>query len=237
MQSQASLPLLRPLLLQFPADKPARSVSDQWLLGDGLMVAPAGIGSTTGKADTMSRDVYFPGSKISWYDYWSGKLVAAGPKTVRSMPTPVSHAPVFVRGGAILPLVVDPTALKPAARSLRLLAAMTVEETGTASGTLFLDDGEALDTSGANKHLLVNFTLGDRQLSSKPVSGQLGGFAPTFPSVVSRCTILGVKVGVTSLLFNGKKLPKADCTLKGGVLQVVGLSASVGEPWTLQWTI
>ena len=198
------------------------------------MVAPAGIGSTTGKADTLSRQVYFPGSGISWYDYWSGSRVATAPKTL-NISTPISHAPVFVRGGAILPLVVEPTSSTP---SLRILAAMTTPHNGRASGSLFLDDGEALDSSSAaDKHLLVNLTLAGRQLSSKPVSGKLGGFVPAFPSVVSRCTIIGMQASITSLHFNGKKLPAAAFTFSDGELQVTGMNASVGEPWALQWTI
>jgi hypothetical protein len=51
----------RPLLLDFPTDAGARFVDDQWMLGDGLMVAPATSDRVTGKADQLWRLAHFPG--------------------------------------------------------------------------------------------------------------------------------------------------------------------------------
>ena len=48
------MPPTRPLMMEFPDDKHARGVNDQFMLGDDLMMAPILHKRTT------SRSVYFP---------------------------------------------------------------------------------------------------------------------------------------------------------------------------------
>lgn len=48
------LPVARPLFAEFPADKKARDIDDQFMLGHALMVAPIL------QPDTLNRTVYFP---------------------------------------------------------------------------------------------------------------------------------------------------------------------------------
>merc|ERR1712216_350944 len=74
-QAQASgAPLARPLFLQFPADVGSVAVSDQFMLGAELLVAPM-LDATDGNADAARRDVYFPpltSDMGRWVHLWSG---------------------------------------------------------------------------------------------------------------------------------------------------------------------
>jgi len=101
--ARTGLPVMRPLFLEFPAapDDPNLAA---FLLGPDLLIAPPANGE--------ALDVYnvaLPGR--GWFDYWSGRPVAALPTTDLSRPdveiaaeTPsLEHLPIFVRPGTILP--------------------------------------------------------------------------------------------------------------------------------------
>lgn len=104
--SEAYTPM-RALVMDFPEDAQALSVSDEYMFGPAFLACPV----TTPQA--TSRAVYLP-SGTSWLDFWTGETVAGG-KTVTAN-APVSIMPLFVRAGAIVPLgpVVQYATEKPA---------------------------------------------------------------------------------------------------------------------------
>lgn len=85
--AHSSLPSLRPLLLVFPEDMPSRSVSDQFMLGEQLLVAPV---VTEG---AVSREVYLPPG--SWRHALTGQGYSGGERV--TVAAPVGTPPVFVR--------------------------------------------------------------------------------------------------------------------------------------------
>jgi alpha-D-xyloside xylohydrolase len=87
--------ILRPLVMDFPADARARSLADEYLFGPAFLVSPV----TTYKA--RSRPVYLPG-RASWYDFWTGAAVPGG-QTIDA-PAPYDGMPLHVRAGSIVPL-------------------------------------------------------------------------------------------------------------------------------------
>ena len=60
-----SRPMMRPMLMDYPEDEAASSITTQWMDGDSLLAAPI-VTSANGKTTDNSRDVYFPGSD-TWY--------------------------------------------------------------------------------------------------------------------------------------------------------------------------
>ena len=87
--------MMRPLVMDFPADATARTLTDEYLFGPGLLVAPV----TTYQA--RSRPVYLPPTAGGWYDFWTGAAAAGGRTIVAS--APLDAMPLYVRAGAILP--------------------------------------------------------------------------------------------------------------------------------------
>ena len=80
-----ALPVQRPLFWHY--DEPeAYTVSDEYLLGRDILVAPV-IGE-----GAVSRKVYLPDD--DWTDYWTGELYRGGHYTVNA---PIGRIPVFVR--------------------------------------------------------------------------------------------------------------------------------------------
>jgi alpha-D-xyloside xylohydrolase len=94
LAARASLPLLRPMVLEFPDDPHTFALDLQYMFGEELMVAP--IYNQTGK-----RPVYFPAGQ--WVDFWTGEVIA-GPQT-RTIQPSLEVLPLYVRVGALIPTI------------------------------------------------------------------------------------------------------------------------------------
>lgn len=92
--AQTGLPLLRPMVLEFPGDPETHPVDGQYMLGPSLLVAPVMEERATRKR------VYFPAGL--WTGWWSGRE-HRGPAW-EDVEAPLERLPLFVREGAILPM-------------------------------------------------------------------------------------------------------------------------------------
>lgn len=92
--SKTGIPLMRPLLLEFPDDPGCRDNPYQYLFGRSLLVCPVV------EEGRSSWPVYLPAGR--WYDLWTGEVLEGQRRLERH--TPKDTIPVFVRSGAILPL-------------------------------------------------------------------------------------------------------------------------------------
>lgn len=90
--TETGMPLMRPFFLYWPEDKKLRRVEDQYLLGEGILVAPVL------EAGAAARDVVFPPG--TWRHMFTLKVfgVADETTTVR-VAAPLGTPPVFVREG------------------------------------------------------------------------------------------------------------------------------------------
>jgi len=88
-------PLMRPLLWHYPNDPVAVARGDQFLLGRDLLVAPVL------EQGSVARAVYLPNDL--WHDFWTGAVLEGGRHHV--VDAPLDRIPLFVRAGAILPMV------------------------------------------------------------------------------------------------------------------------------------
>jgi alpha-D-xyloside xylohydrolase len=87
------LPMMRPMVLEFPHERGATGVDTQYLLGDALLVAP--VFSAAGDVD-----VYVP--EGTWTHLLTGATVT-GPRWVRENHD-VMSLPLYVRPGSVVPL-------------------------------------------------------------------------------------------------------------------------------------
>src|SRR5579872_1681827 len=88
------LPLMRPLVLNYPDDPRAWNQASEYLWGDDLLVVPVTREGAT------HWPVYLPAG--TWYDFWTHQRYE-GPRGL-TVPAPLDRIPLFVRAGAILPL-------------------------------------------------------------------------------------------------------------------------------------
>ena len=87
--------MMRALAFDFRSDQKALAVTDEYLFGKALLVAPIV------HEGVVSRTVYLPGQR-PWYDFWTGKRLD-GAQTVEAA-APIDRIPVYARAGAIVPL-------------------------------------------------------------------------------------------------------------------------------------
>ena len=89
--SERGLPMVRALLVEFPEDKGAWLVEDEYMFGSQMLVAPLMESGT-------ERDVYLPRGK--WIDYQCGKVYDGGWQRIEAGEIP---AVILVRDGSLIP--------------------------------------------------------------------------------------------------------------------------------------
>jgi len=92
-------PIIRPTFYEFEQDERTFQDSDDFLLGDRLLVCPI---VEQGQA---SREVYLPANDEGWVDFYDGKEYKGG-KTITVNVT-LDHIPLFVKKGTTIPMYND----------------------------------------------------------------------------------------------------------------------------------
>lgn len=87
------IPPFRPLLMDYPKDERLRDISNQYMIGDGLMAAPL-------YENKKSRTVYFP--EGTWYNFNTNEKYEGNKEY--EINTEFDQLPLYVRQGTLLPL-------------------------------------------------------------------------------------------------------------------------------------
>jgi alpha-glucosidase len=92
------LPIIRPTFFNFPQDARCLADSDEFMLGESILVSPVVVQGQTRK------QLYLPAlaGGLAWVDFHSGASLAAG--QVHSIDCPLNHLPIFVVRGARIPV-------------------------------------------------------------------------------------------------------------------------------------
>ncbi|MBP5488248.1 MAG: DUF5110 domain-containing protein [Bacteroidales bacterium] len=121
--------IMRPLVMDFTDDPKARSISDEFMFGDAILVCPV----YTYKA--RSREVYLPEGS-GWYDAHDDFRYYRGGQTLKAW-APYDHSPRYWRSGQIVPTgaAVESTA------ELQTDLTLTIFTGSDASYCLYEDEG------------------------------------------------------------------------------------------------
>jgi len=96
--------MMRSLAFDFRNDAHVYSIPDQYMFGPAFMVNPVTVQLYTGAdADgtAKTRKVYLP-EGAEWYDFWTGKKLAAGQSIDAA--APIDVMPLYVKAGSIIPM-------------------------------------------------------------------------------------------------------------------------------------
>jgi len=88
-----SQPVMRPMVFDWQDDPSTYCISDQFMFGEALLVAPI-------VDESNQRKIYFPEGR--WFNFWSEEL-RNGPRSVNCS-AELEELPLFVKEGAIIPL-------------------------------------------------------------------------------------------------------------------------------------
>jgi alpha-glucosidase len=129
---RTGLPVMRPLFLEYPNDRRTYRLDTEFLFGPDLLVAPVLIEGAT------SREVYVPAGE--WFNFWTGEKIV-GPRQIR-VEAPLDVLPLFVRGGAIIPMqpvvqYVDEAPIDP--------LTLNIFPAAESTGTHYEDDGSSYE--------------------------------------------------------------------------------------------
>lgn len=86
--------IMRPLVMDFPADAEALRQDGEFMFGPAFLVAPVLSSATVAR-------VYLP-SGCRWHDWWTGREYDGGQYI--ETPAPLDQIPLFVRAGSIVPM-------------------------------------------------------------------------------------------------------------------------------------
>ncbi|WP_309243726.1 TIM-barrel domain-containing protein [Streptomyces sp. CAI-85] len=129
--STTGVPSTRAMVLEYPDDPVARGnqTSGQFMAGDSFLVAPV-VSDTT-----VRNNIYLPAG--TWTDYWTGRNYS-GPGWINNYSAPLDTLPLFVKGGAIVPMwpQMNHVGEKPVST-----LTYDIHPYGDSSFTLYEDDG------------------------------------------------------------------------------------------------
>lgn len=125
-------PPVRALVMDYPEDGRVRTIDDEYLFGESMLVCPLTY------EDGTSRKVYLPAG--NWYDLFTGEMTVGGREL--KIQADYDKIPVFVREGAIVPLAKPVPCVEK-----DTVFEMEVKIFGEADGkfVLYSDDFESFD--------------------------------------------------------------------------------------------
>ncbi|HVC09047.1 MAG TPA: TIM-barrel domain-containing protein [Elusimicrobiota bacterium] len=131
-----SLPLLRPLYVEYPDKEPAYGNEQEYLYGDSLLVAPI-VSPGRGPRKIGRQTVWFPPG--DWYDWFTGEHVR-GPLR-RAVEKDLDSFPLYAKGG--VPLTLQPFTERMGSAPLKTLVIRAYPGPEGVTGRAFLyeDDG------------------------------------------------------------------------------------------------
>jgi alpha-glucosidase (family GH31 glycosyl hydrolase) len=205
----------RPLVFEFPTDSNTVAIDRQLLVGGGLLITPV---LTQGATSVVG---YFPAGQ--WYDLLT-YVPLPSPASGRSLSlqAPVSHLPIHVRGGTILPMQ-TPALTTPQTRQNPFSLLIAPDLNGHASGSLYWDDGVSLSmTPNSAFNFTASVTGSAGSLTITPVAPN--GYAP--PALTS-FVVLGVQSAPSSANLNGASLSAAQFQYSSNSTSVTFTGVSV----------
>ena len=179
--------MMRPLVMDFAADKRAIRLDDQYMFGPAFLVKPVTDPLYTWRDEARNGHLIFPDitqasapvevylpEGAAWYDFWTGERFEGGRSVLR--PTPIDEMPLYVRAGSIVPFgpAVQYTSEKP-------WDDLEVRVYAGADGqfTLYEDEGDTYNyEQGAFTQIRFRWSDADRTLTIEPRTGSFDGMLP-----------------------------------------------------------
>lgn len=172
--------------MHYPKDANTYAIETQFFYGPSLMVNPVT------QEGSSSVSFYVPGGV--WYDLFTRKTVQGAGSTITYSNVPTTDIPVLVHGGSIVPMRTESANTTRALRDKPFELLVAPGSDGTASGSLYLDDGESLEQSGTSD---IKFTLSGSTLKAEGTFG--------FPTVlhIKSVTFMGSGEAQSYELYKG----------------------------------
>lgn len=209
----------RPIMFEFPKDIRTYGIDKQFLWGKSLLVTPVldpGVDYVDG---------YFPAGL--WYDYYTGDVLNSKGEETRLV-APLEKINLHLREGSVIPTQEPNVTLwVSSGQPLHLVCALS--DDGSASGDLFWDDGETIDTYENNQYAYITFNVAQKVMTSQVLHSNVEA---TYITVKS-ATFYGVKQEPSRVLVNSQDAPFTYRVNQ--VLTVTNLGLNLSHNFTISW--
>ena len=193
--NQKGTPLMRPLFFEEPNNAKLSTVCETYLWGNDFLVTPIT------KPGVTTTSIYFPKNN-NWFDFYSDKKQLAG--TTSTIAVVEDHIPVFVRGGAFIPMI--KTIQNTSKYSLEnfdlhyYFDAKTVQS----SSKLYNDDGTTANAFEKGAFEILNF---NGNANGKTVVVKLNSeIGKNFQSFDKNVALIVHNIKAKSVTVNGKTI-------------------------------
>lgn len=220
--AERGLSLVRPLIIDYSDDLQTAEISDEWLVGDSMLVHPVVEPGVTSVA------VYLP--KGTWIDYFD-KSVHVGPgqvtRTINSE-TWLDY-PLYVKRGAIIPTAAPMNFIGE--KPQETLFVELYPDSQSSTFTLYDDDGETYGyEKGEFVKVPINMQRKDKEISVT-FERAVGPFPLSYSTYVLRFYLENADV-VESATAQGQALRKVD-TIGALATQPSGWASERHPGWQL----
>ncbi|XP_050841756.1 sucrase-isomaltase, intestinal-like [Serinus canaria] len=166
----------RSLMHEFTSDQETHGIDTAFLWGSAFMIAP----------------VLEEGLKVP----------SAWKKSYVTVSAPLNKIPLYIRGGYILPQQA-PATTTTESRLNPFGLIIALDEQGQASGSLFWDDGDSIDTIENENYFLAKYTFSEGSLKTEIVKD---GYRGADTLKYNKITILGLKLRPQAVSLNGRSI-------------------------------
>ncbi|KAF2011418.1 glycoside hydrolase family 31 protein [Aaosphaeria arxii CBS 175.79] len=173
-QSTTGVPLLNPLYFLYPEDSNTFTIDLQFFWGDDILVSPVTEENST------AVSIYLPND--TFYDFYTHEKVEGTGSYVNLTDVPFTKIPLHVRGGSIIALRAESANTTTELRKQDFVLWIAPNATGHASGSLYLDEGDAIEQPETSE---IQFTYDNGSFK------MTGSFGYPTDNVIADITILG----------------------------------------------
>jgi len=194
--------LMRPLLMDYPADTIAQTTGDEYMFGTRFLIKPVTDSITIEKENLFNAQskvgvsTYLP--KGVWFDFWTDKKIIGGSELQQQMA--LSQMPVFVKAGSIIPI-----AAAAQYSSIKNFKALTIKvyPGKNAAFTLYEDEGDNYNyEKGA--YSLIGFQWNEHK-KTLAILSRKGKFIGMLPKRNFKICIAGTDIE-KNIVYTGEKV-------------------------------
>ncbi|CAF1050538.1 unnamed protein product [Adineta steineri] len=223
--SSKSRTIVQPLFSEYLNDKNTYNIDQQFLIGRALLISPNLLPESNSVHAYIPQDV--------WYEFPLGvKLSNVGLFT--DLDAPISKINVHLRGGFIIPMQIPGDNLV-LGRGNPFTLVVAPSQFGNASGNLFWDDGDSIDSIETQTYNYLEFSLTN---SNKLTINILVSNYKESAMRLDLIKILGVNTSVNNVIINGKSYSNYLYNIPDQILLIYGLDLDMlsQSSQTIQWT-
>ncbi|XP_072385284.1 lysosomal alpha-glucosidase-like isoform X1 [Diabrotica undecimpunctata] len=210
----------RPLFFEFPQDKNTYGIDTHFLWGSDLLIVPVL------KENDVKVSAYIP--KGNWYNFYTlDGFYSKGENF--TLNAPLDTIPLLVRGGAIVPLQ-KPKNTTTDSRKSKLELLIANDERKSASGDLYWDDGDSLNSYKEKQYSSLMFELEENTLRSYATF-----IGSEIPPNLDRIAVLGIEDNVKEVVVNGASHKNFDYNSTNKYLNIDKLDIPLQSPLVISW--